>query len=363
MAARVKVLDDELEVVGHGRLQFYGELGEEDDPSAREYLFVGTEEGAGPASLSSLRQALLKWRSRSGGDATLPVNVVLSSAPESEFTLGGQLVGSSVLRLEGERLLVQFWPRQQAELAPVQRLLAPIVKRHRASPDDLEVSEFGTVTVAWPTRGRTVADALDFHEEARPLLAAADGGEIARSTVLDLLRGGNWEVLKGQPESDWLEAKGEPYDHLGENWKYELAKDVAAFANSPDGGMILLGITTKNRRGDDIIEGRQEFELSRAGRQQYRKHIFEHVYPRVLGLEVEHIPGPEKSRGFVAITIPPQAEADLPFLVQGVLLRGKTLGTHVLLPVRDKAHTAFMDAKALHAHLRVGRQTAAESDG
>jgi hypothetical protein len=73
MGARVRVAKGnipDLEVVGHGSI-----LVDTDTEAEHliEYVAKGTLEGVGPASLSWLRQALLRWRDRpmhdSGGAA------------------------------------------------------------------------------------------------------------------------------------------------------------------------------------------------------------------------------------------------------------------------------------------------------
>ncbi len=58
MAAQVRLRKDDLLVVGHGRVTFYGAtMGE-----VFEHISLATLEGAGPASFSSLRRALIDWR-------------------------------------------------------------------------------------------------------------------------------------------------------------------------------------------------------------------------------------------------------------------------------------------------------------
>jgi hypothetical protein len=212
-------------------------------------------------------------------------------------------------------------------------------------------------------RGATVADAWKFGDEARALLQAVEDGELPKETALDLLRAGRWDLFYGQPESDWLEAKGAPYDHLieklGKNWRFELAKDVAAFANSPEGGLIVIGMDTKNEGDGDIIKGPIEFDLSRVEGSVYRKHIAHHVYPRVVGFEVKRIEGPEKGRGLAVLVIPPQPESSRPFLVNGAISDRKAIANHILLPVRREDDTAWADVGALHARLRLGEQVIA----
>jgi hypothetical protein len=375
MGARVEVskeFDFALEVVGHGTL-FIETRSQEGGRTFDEYGTRGTQEGVGPAYLYSLRQALVRWLEMPGHDPKLRVIVNLSDVPEQDLFLADTVYDSPSLVLDGGRLLVRVStvPSTLPDPAAIRRLFAPFLTQHKAKCDDVIVEwksnpfqrddyPQAEVIIDWPTKGRTVADAWEFGEEAHALLWAADGGELTQSNALGLLRGGRWDLFRGQPESEWLEAKGEPYDHLienlGENWRYELAKDVAAFANSPEGGIIVLGMITKNKGDGDVIRGYKEFKLRRVKRQAYRNHVAQLVYPRLTGFEVESIEGSRKGHGLAVLSIPPQPVSSRPFFVQGVLSRGKVLGGHVLLPVRREDDTALMDAGALHARIRLGEQ-------
>jgi hypothetical protein len=279
---------------------------------------------------------------------------------------------SPAILLDEDRLLVrvEVWRRERPKPAAARRLLAPFLRRVEAScevavEEKREHRGFYVVVDIYhrPPRGGTVADVWRIGDEAQTLLQAAEGGELPRSVALDLFCAGRWDLFKGQPESDWLEAKGAPYDHLagklGKNWPYELAKDVAAFANSPEGGLIAIGLTTEDQGDGEVINGHREFDLSRVRGPTYRKYVAQMVYPRVIGFEVRRIEGAREDRGLAVLVIPPQSPSDRPFLVQGVISRGKALGSHVPWPVRREDDTALMDAAAIHARLRLGEQVIA----
>ena len=209
-------------------------------------------------------------------------------------------------------------------------------------------------------RSSTLGDAWRLGEDAAALIEVVEGDEVPRAMTVDLLRSGRWGVFKGQPESDWLEAKGAPYaeanTRLGENWKYELAKDVAAFANSPEGGIIVIGMTTRDGGDGEVITGFKEFDLKRVSATSYGNYIAQHVYPRVDGFEVLRVSGREHGRGIAALVIPPQDPSNFPFLVRGMVKDRQVLGNHVLWPVRQGGQTAILDADGLHTRLRLGDQ-------
>jgi len=360
----VKAGDDDLRVAGHGKIVYLGPVlpGKDAYPEDEQDFFGATLEGAGVAQLSSLRSALLRWRKRHGEPDRL-VTVELSESPEDGFSpyFDGAAGLSSVFLLAGEQLFIQTWApvEMPAARAATHRLISPLLERHRASPVEAGIEEYGKLVVDWPTRGRTVADAWSFHGELRTLLSAASSGELSPSTALDLLRAGRGDLLSGQPESAWLEVKAVPYDLDDRNVRFELGKDVAAMANSREGGLIVLGMSNekKRRKGEvDTVGAYNEFDLKRAKRQRYRHLVANLVYPMLTGFDVELIEGSEKDRGVAVLVIPPQEETKRPFLVQGVIDDGNVLGRHVLLPWRRDDEVDAMDSVALHARLRLGEQ-------
>lgn len=152
--------------------------------------------------------------------------------------------------------------------------------------------------------------------------------------------------MRGQPEGQWLDAKGGPYALTGPNRDplaaWELAKDVAAFANSPTGGLILLGATIRDRGDGETIAGFREFELNRLRRQAYRNHVAQKVFPRVVGFEVIWVERANSGRGLGLLVIPSQDDADKPFLVRGVVRDRRQLGAHMMWPVRREDDTAVL---------------------
>jgi hypothetical protein len=255
------------------------------------------------------------------------------------------------------------------EVTTVKRLLEPFLERQSSSceivVDPIPRGEgqgfFLTLDLHQaPRRGATLGGLWLLGDEAQALLRAGEDDELPRSAVLDLLSAGRWDVFKGQSETDWLEVKGEPYDHLepklGDNWRYELAKDVASLANSPGGGIIVLGMFTKDRGDGDVIQGHREFALDRVKASTYRRYIAQLVYPRLRGFEVRRIRGKSDGHGLVVLVVPSQPDASRPFVVQGAISDRKALGAHVLVPARREDDTALLTAEAIHTRLRLGAQ-------
>jgi hypothetical protein len=374
MGAEVRVKKDviaDFEVVGHGEIVLLDAISDDGGQTLSGYLFAGTKEGVGPASLASLREAMLTWRQGPRRDATLPIELALSDVHEEDFYPMDGISISPSLFLSGERLLVRVAtsPSPPPDPTDLRRLFTPYLERRGASCHDVVVEkawdpfarpgdEFwsAAVLIDWPIDGRTVAEAWSFGEEAHSLLRAAGSGELTQANALDLLRGGTWDLFLGQPESEWLDAKQAPYLGSNDIWKNELAKDVAAFANRPGGGLIVLGMRTARKGELDVIEEVNQIDLGLVSAERYRKVVGDWVYPEVDGFAIEPIQGATEGRGLVALIVPPQPRNNLPFLVKGMVKDGKVRDHYILLPFRRADETAFGDIASIHVRLRLGQQ-------
>ena len=58
-----------------------------------------------------------------------------------------------------------------------------------------------------------------------------------------ILAARDFDKLVGEVETTWFDAKDQPYDIDTDIGKRELARDVAAFANS-GGGVVIIGLRT-----------------------------------------------------------------------------------------------------------------------
>ncbi|MCY3950021.1 MAG: hypothetical protein OXF61_12565, partial [Acidimicrobiaceae bacterium] len=117
-----------------------------------------------------------------------------------------------------------------------------------------------------------------------------------------VLEEGRDEELIGLAETDWLDFKDQPYalhaanpgEQLQHAW--ELAKDVAAMANNPHGGCIVIGVRTKPDplNSEDIADSIRHFPCGLLDVKRYTDAVEAHSYPalRVLawGEVVEQAP-------------------------------------------------------------------------
>ena len=85
-------------------------------------------------------------------------------------------------------------------------------------------------------------------------------------SIKGILESRRFPELIGLHEDLWFEAKGnDPYDFATAGGRYELAKDVSAFANA-EGGFLIIGLVTE-RLTETRTEKVTSFDL--CGRDQF----------------------------------------------------------------------------------------------
>ncbi len=182
--------------------------------------------------------------------------------------------------------------------------------------------------------------------------------------IVAILEAGDFAALVGVIEDHRLECKGEPYalHHTDKDklsyYKQELAKDVSSFANTPDGGLILIGIRTERidtHIGDEIVDVRP-IHKALIDPKQYQDILSEWIYPPVLGVEVKWFHSrddPEK--GLAVLEIPKQAPTRQPFILTRTMTDEGTRVEVVFGYVeRRRAHSQPRTVHELQAMLRDG---------
>jgi hypothetical protein len=106
-------------------------------------------------------------------------------------------------------------------------------------------TEYLGVEVELVSEGRTGQYARDLGREVSALVGAVRGGPLNAAASVDIVRAGLADALVGQRETRWLDGKGEPYWLGDDAANLEFAKDVAAFANTPVGGLIVKADTRR----------------------------------------------------------------------------------------------------------------------
>lgn len=94
------------------------------------------------------------------------------------------------------------------------------------------------------------------------------------ASLATLAADARWDTLIGKPESNHMDCKSEPYDLTTDSGRFELSKDVSAFANAA-GGFILVGIRTRKSTVQpvDVVEAIRPIPADRFNTTQYRDVI------------------------------------------------------------------------------------------
>ncbi|MCH7812241.1 MAG: ATP-binding protein [Chloroflexi bacterium] len=170
-----------------------------------------------------------------------------------------------------------------------------------------------------------IEEEADCAKDASPL--------ISTPAQLFTVLGRDPNELVGQPETSWLDFKGEPYllddSHAGRRVRerLELAKDVTALANA-NGGVLLLGVATETDASahEEIAKALRPIPAGAVNPKQLQDLIWEWVQPK-LDVEIQSHPVEESSGNLWSILVQPQQERDRPFIVAGELV-GEALGAN-----------------------------------
>ncbi|MEU2154075.1 ATP-binding protein [Streptomyces sp. NPDC019396] len=167
------------------------------------------------------------------------------------------------------------------------------------------------------------------------------------STALRALKGAVPELLVGLYENQWLEVKSQPYDLNKHADRIELAKDVAQFANSPEGGLLVMGARTKDKGFGDRVERLTPLSVLPKIEERYRKAIDQRVFPPITGLDIVRV---AMAKGeIIYVHVPPQAAAYRPFIVEGAVADGSAFENFFMIPQRRGSSVHAISGRSLHS--------------
>jgi len=244
------------------------------------------------------------------------------------------------------------------------QIAAPLLKRYRAAPTrSAHYDEHGKVRVYLEfeyasLRGIRIGDAFRLAGKVSALCSAVTKrGQFDSAVVEALIESGRPETLLGQREHDSFDAKSGAYDLTLPAERYELAKDVAAFANGDAAGLIVCGLRTRRVRGLDTVSEIVPVRLEGIRPRDWIGLLRRMVVPSPEGLRVEikRLAG-DSGQGFVLVSIPEQPPHLRPFLLAvGRRDDGKIVETEITVPIRIGAHTEYADVASIHTMLAAGR--------
>jgi hypothetical protein len=288
--------------------------------------------------------------------------VRLTAVPAEYFDRDLSPRMSTTLELDDDGLVVvqrvDLGVDEDDDVAWLDRILQPLGRRLGTNvnvvhdPEEWPGSVF--ISVAPSNRGRTVGDLLEFARPFATLAEAARGKGLSPSTAADVLRGAYPTALIGQPESQWLDVKRTAPRVESDVERVEFAKDVAAFANTREGGLIVYGLRAAKTPSGEVIDRVTPFPPSMMSPKQLTAIVRRRVHPYPLGMRVELVPLAEES-AVGLVLVPPQLDARKPFLVSGTVMRGKVREMYVGLPMRAGEDTLWDDIAGVHALMVAGR--------
>ncbi|WP_331746951.1 hypothetical protein OG923_34540 (plasmid) [Streptomyces halstedii] len=157
--------------------------------------------------------------------------------------------------------------------------------------------------------------------------------------------------LLGLRETQWLDAKGGPYQLANPRSVEELAKDVAAFANG-GGGLIVIGIATHPEHDEEVLDHIVEVNPAAVNLDQIRKLIRQWITPAPRGVRVGWSGGDGERVAY--IDIPAQAVDTLFVVPAPVGKAGSSRTDTVAVPIRDGDSTYWLPRTEIQQLLSAG---------
>lgn len=166
--------------------------------------------------------------------------------------------------------------------------------------------------------------------------------------------------VEGTPESDWVDFKRAAYEtepdrplRLSERGRWELCKDVTAFANGI-GGCIVVGFpeTDSLRLGVKVAGRIMPITVQSVDLNHYRDVLEREIYPAPQGIEMRWFVeiGNEPPAGVLLIRVP--VATDRPLVLKRIVTeRGDSI-TAVGIPFRNADRTNWYQSERIHHFLR-----------
>jgi hypothetical protein len=174
--------------------------------------------------------------------------------------------------------------------------------------------------------------------------------------ALRMIQLGQAQSLIDYQESEWLECKSVAYElrNIHESlWKHELAEDVAQFANSEAGGLLVVGYRTAKKSGIDTIVKITPVPASDTRLQIYRDVLRQRIHPPLSRVLIDSFPCNKGE--MVCIFIPPQKSENQPYLVAGSVVQGRYIKSGISIVRRQGDASIPITAAEIHSTIIAGR--------
>lgn len=173
--------------------------------------------------------------------------------------------------------------------------------------------------------------------------------------VIKALSSGKPDDLIGWAESSWLDFKGSPYptDNKG---KFDICKDVAAFANA-QGGLIVCGVKTTrdDNEARDIATSLHPFPRHTVKIESYKGVLSDYLWPRVdIDFQWFADPNSQDAGHYLVIEVEPIPEQDRYVIVRRSLNDKAQLADGFFIPERRGDATASLRPDAAYRLINEG---------
>ncbi|MEV7099302.1 hypothetical protein AB0M80_41400 [Amycolatopsis sp. NPDC051045] len=176
------------------------------------------------------------------------------------------------------------------------------------------------------------------------------------------LRRGDPEALLGERECVWLDVKDGVYRLEQPKGPEELAKDVAAFANTRDGGLILVGFTTRKEYGEEIVEALNPVPRKLIDLDRHRQLIATRVIPALREVSVDWLDC-GNGLGVLIIDIPAQPQSSQLFAVPAPTGTSEVSKIALGVPVRRGDGTTWLRPHEIQHFVGLGWANSGEVIG
>lgn len=179
------------------------------------------------------------------------------------------------------------------------------------------------------------------------------------STVQNILDEKDLNDFIGIKEDFCFEAKGcTPYNFDNANDRYELAKDISAFANS-QGGFLVIGLKTEQliEENTDKISELDLLDEATFNISSYQGIIKENIYPEINGLKIGFVKDKNiTDKGVGYVYIPPQNEYKKYFIIKNIIENDERLKNIVFgIIKRNGADNIPLNIKEIYNFLQNGK--------
>lgn len=176
----------------------------------------------------------------------------------------------------------------------------------------------------------------------------------SQAELVNALERGQFDRVVNTEEATWVDFKEAPYQLQNRHQRWELAKDVASFANG-QGGAIVVGYRTRRPENAlvDVAHEHRPVPKRLVDWDAYRQTIASWVYPHLDGVSPFWFPAdPAANSGVFVLVIPPQSDHSRHFVVREMDRPDGSFPGALGIPIRQGDAVTWLRPEAVHDLVR-----------